>query len=50
MVSLLLAAVPEDYRESVKLVPVHQRSEVLLYGGALSAEEVKRYTGGAVDD
>ena len=48
--SLLLAAVPEDYRESVKLVPIHQRSEVLLNGGALSAEEIKCYTGGAVDD
>ena len=49
-ISLLLAAVPEDYRESVKLVPIHQRSEVLLYRGALAAEEIKCYTGGAVDD
>lgn len=48
--SLLLATVPEDYRESVKLVPIHQRSEVLLNGGTLSAEEIKCYTGGAVDD
>ena len=50
MDSLLLAAVPEDYREGVKLVPIHQRSEVLLNGGALSTKEIQRYTGGAVDD
>ena len=50
MVSLLLAAVPEDYQEGVKLVPIHQRSEVLLNGGTLSAKEIKCYTGGAVDD
>ena len=48
--SLLLAAVPEDYREGVELVPIHQRSEVLLNGGALSAKEIQRHTGGAVDD
>ena len=48
--SLLLAAVLEDYREGVKLVPIHQRSEVLLNGGALSAKEIQRHTGGAVDD
>ena len=47
---LLLAGVLKDYRESVKLVPIHQRSEVLLNGGALSAEEIQRHTGGAVDD
>ena len=48
--SLLLAAVLEYYREGVELVPIHQRSEVLLNGGALSAKEIKCYTGGAVDD
>ena len=48
--SLLLAAVLEDYREGVKLVPIHQRSEVLLNVGALSAKEIQRHTGGAVDD
>ena len=48
--SLLSAAVLEYYRESVKLVPIHQRSEVLLNGRALSAKEIQRHTGGAVDD
>lgn len=48
--SLLLAAVPEDYREGVELVPIHQRSEVLLNGRALSAKEIQCHTGGAVDD
>lgn len=48
--SLLSAAVLEYYREGVELVPIHQRSEVLLNGGALSSEEIKCYTGGAVDD
>lgn len=48
--SLLLTGVLKYYREGVKLVPIHQRSEVLLNGGALSAEEVKCNTGGAVDD
>ena len=48
--SLFLAAVPEYYREGVELVPVHQRSEVLLNGGALSAKEIQHHTGGAVDD
>ena len=47
--ALLLTGVLKDYRESVKLVPIHQRSEVLLNGGAFSAEEIKCYTGGAVD-
>ena len=48
--SLLLAAVLEYYRQGVDLIPIHQRSEVLLNGGALSAKEIKCYTGGAVDD
>ena len=48
--SLLSAAVLEYYREGVELVPIHQRSEVQLNGGALSSEEIKCYTGGAVDD
>ena len=48
--SLLLTGVLKYYREGVKLVPIHQRSEVLLYRWTLSAEEVKCYTGGAVDD
>lgn len=48
--SLLMAGVLEYYREGVELVPIHQRSEVLLNGGALSAKEIQRYTGGAVDD
>lgn len=48
--SLLSAAVLKHYREGVELVPIHQRSEVLLYRGALAAEEIKCYTGGAVDD
>ena len=48
--SLLLAVVLKYYRESVKLVPIHQRSEVLLNGRALSAKEIQRHTGGAVDD
>ena len=48
--SLLSAAVLKYYREGVELVPVHQRSEVLLNGGALSAKEIQRHTGGAVDD
>ncbi len=48
--SLLMAGVLEYYREGVELVPIHQRSEVLLNGGALSAKEIQRHTGGAVDD
>lgn len=48
--SLLSAAVLEYYREGVELVSIHQRSEVLLNGGALSAKEIQRHTGGAVDD
>lgn len=48
--SLLMAGVLEYYRESVELVPIHQRSEVLLNGRALSAKEIQRHTGGAVDD
>lgn len=48
--SLLLTGVLKYYQEGVKLVPIHQRSEVLLNSGALSAKEIQRHTGGAVDD